>query len=107
MTHSANEQPENRDNRAGLLLAFLIGIAVAVSVGVALDCLPIGIVIGAGVGLPLGIAFTGQEQQTPRPLTIAGVVLLLAGVIMFAAMMSLVLPRWWCDYPIINLLSGC
>ena len=41
MTHSANEQPENRDNRAGLLLAFLIGIAVAVSLGVALLVTPI------------------------------------------------------------------
>ena len=99
--------PESRDPRAGLLLAFCIGIALAVSLGAALDSYPIGVAIGAGVGLSLGIAFSSPKQQSSRPLTIAGVALLLVGIIFLALVMSLVFPNWWCDYPILSLFPGC
>ena len=107
MSQTADEQPENRDPRAGLLLGLCIGIAVGVSVGAALDCYPIGFAIGAGVGVSLGMAFSGRRQEPSRPLIIAGVVLVLVGIIVFAVLMSLALPQWWCDYPILNLLPGC
>lgn len=107
MEQTPNEQPNNRDPRAGLLLGLCIGVALGVSLGVALDSIPIGIAIGAGVGVSLGMAFSGRKQEPSRPLTIAGVVLPLEGVIVFAVVMSLVRPQWWCDYPILNLLPGC
>ena len=107
MNQGSNEQPNSRDTRAGLLLALCIGVTLAISLGVALDSIPIGIAIGAGVGLSLGMAFSGRRQEPSRPLTIAGVVLLLVGVIVFAVVMSLVRPQWWCDYPILNLVPGC
>jgi hypothetical protein len=40
-------------------------------------------------------------------MTIAGVLLLLVGIVVLAVIMHLVLPQWWCDYPILNLLPGC
>ena len=43
MTHSANEQPKNRDPRAGLLLGLCIGVALGVSLGV------VGIVLYYGL----------------------------------------------------------
>ena len=107
MNQTGNELPKSRDPRAGLLLGLCIGIALGVSLGVALDSIPIGIAIGAGVGVSLAMAFSGQRQEPSRPLTIAGVVLLLVGILVFAVVMSFVLPRWWCDYPITNLLPGC
>lgn len=107
MTQSANEQPNNRDPRAGLLLGLCIGVALGVSLGVALDSIPIGIAIGAGVGVSLAIAFSGRKQEPSRPLTIAGVVLVLIGIIVLAVVMHLVQPQWWCGYPVLNLLPGC
>ena len=79
MNQGSNEQPNNRDSRSGLLLGLCIGAALGVSLGVALDSIPIGVAIGAGVGVSLGIAFSGQRQEPSRPLTIAGVALLLVG----------------------------
>jgi len=107
MNQTPNEQPNSSDPRAGFLLAFCIGIALAISLGAALDSYPIGIAIGAGVGVSLGMAFSGRERESSRPLTIAGVALLLVGIIVLALVMSLVLPHWWCDYPILNLIPGC
>jgi multidrug transporter EmrE-like cation transporter len=107
MNQTENGLPKSRDPRAGLLLGLCIGMALGVSLGVALDSIPIGIAIGAGVGVSLAMAFSGQRREPSRPLTIAGVVLLLVGILVFAVLMSLVLPRWWCDYPILNLIPGC
>ena len=107
MSQTADGHSNNRDPRAGLLLGLCIGVALGVSLGVALDSIPIGIAVGAGVGVSLAMAFSGKRQEPSRPLTIAGVVLLLVGILVFAVVMSLVLPRWWCDYPILNLLPGC
>ena len=107
MNERENEQPGSRDRNSRLLLGLCIGIALGVSLGVALDSIPIGIAIGAGVGVSLAMAFSGQRQERSRPLTIAGVALLLVGIIVFAVIMSLVQPLWWCDYPILNLLPGC
>jgi hypothetical protein len=84
-----------------------IGIALGVSLGAAFDSYPIGFAIGAGVGVSLAMAFSAQRRPASRSLTIVGALLLLAGVIFFAAVMSFVLPRLWCDYPILNLLPGC
>ena len=107
MSQTADEQPENSDPRAGLLLGLCIGVALGVSLGVALDSIPIGIAIGAGVGASLGMAFSGRRQEPSRPLIIAGVALLFVGIIVFAVIMRLVQPQWWCDYPILNLVPGC
>jgi len=107
MNERENEQPGSRDRNSRLLLGWCIGMALGVSLGVALGSIPIGIAIGAGVGVSLGMAFSGQRQQPSRPLTIAGVVLVLVGIIVLALVMSLVLPQWWCDYPVLNLLPGC
>jgi hypothetical protein len=63
--------------------------------------------IGTGTGVSLGMAFSGRERESSRPLTIAGVALLLVGIIVLGLVMSLVLPHWWCDYPILNLFPGC
>jgi hypothetical protein len=38
---------------------------------------------------------------------LAGVALLLVGIILLALIMSLALPHWWCDYPVLDLLPGC
>jgi multidrug transporter EmrE-like cation transporter len=103
----SNVQQNDRDHNAGLVLAFLIGIALAVSLGAALDNYAIGVAIGAGVGTSLGIAFSRPKQQSSRALTIAGVVLLLVGIIVLGVVMSLALPHWWCDYPVLSLLPGC
>ena len=107
MNQTGKEQPSNSDPRAGLLLGLCIGVAVGVALGVALDSIPIGIAIGAGVGVSLGTAFSGKRQEPSGPLTIAGVLLLLVGIVVLAVVMHLVLPQWWCDYPILDLLPGC
>jgi multidrug transporter EmrE-like cation transporter len=107
MTHSANEQPSNRDPRAGILLGLCIGVALGVSLGVALNSIPIGVATGAGVGVSLAAAFSARKQEPSKPLTLAGVALVLVGIILLALIMSLVLPHWWCDYPALNLLPGC
>jgi multidrug transporter EmrE-like cation transporter len=107
MTHSADEQPSNRDPRAGVLLGLCIGVAIGVSLGVALDNIPIGVAIGLGVGASLAAAFSGRKQEPSKPMILAGVVLLLVGIILLAVIMSLALPHWWCDYPVLNLLPGC
>jgi multidrug transporter EmrE-like cation transporter len=107
MNQSANEQPGSRDPRAGLVLGLCIGVALGISLGVALDSIPIGVAIGVGVGVSLGMAFSGRTQEPSRPLTVAGVALLLVGIIVLALVMSLVLPHWWCGYPVLNLLPGC
>ena len=107
MNERENEQPGSRDRNSRLLLGWCIGMALGVSLGVALGSIPIGIGMGAGVGAALGMAFSGRKQESSRPLTIAGVALLLVGIIVLALVMSLVRPQWWCDYPILNLLPGC
>ena len=107
MNHTGDDQTKSRDPRAGLLLGMLIGIALGVSLGAAFDSYPIGFAIGAGVGVSLAMAFSAQRRPASRSLTIVGVLLLLAGVIFFAAVMNLLVPHWWCDYPIFNLLPGC
>jgi multidrug transporter EmrE-like cation transporter len=107
MTYSADEQPSNRDPRSGVLLGLCIGVALGVSLGVALDSIPIGVAIGAGVGASLATAFSARRQEPSKPLILAGVALLLVGIILLALIMSLVLPHWWCGYPILNLLPGC
>jgi len=105
--NSTDPQQDGRDRSARVALGLCIGLALGISVGVALGSIPIGIGIGAGVGAALGIAFSGRKREPSRPLTIAGVVLLLVGIVVLALFMSLVLPRWWCDYPILNLFPGC
>ena len=107
MNQIGKEQPSTRDPRAGLLLGLCIGLALGVALGVALGSIPIGIAIGAGIGISLGIAFSGKRREPSRPLTIAGVLLLLVGIVVLALVMHLVLPQWWCDYPILNLVPGC
>lgn len=107
MDHKGDDQTKSRDPRAGLLLGMCIGIALGVGLGAAFDSYLIGFAIGAGIGVSLAMAFSAQRRPASRSMTIAGALLLLAGVIFFAAVMSLQLPRWWCDYPIANLLPGC
>lgn len=107
MNPTGKEQPSSRDPHLGLLLGLCIGVALGISLGVALGSIPIGIAIGAGVGISLGIAFSGKRQEPSRPLTIAGALLLLVGIVVLAVLMHLVVPQWWCSYPILNLLPGC
>jgi multidrug transporter EmrE-like cation transporter len=107
MNQNGVEQPSNRDPRAGLLLGLCIGVALGISLGVALGSIPIGIAIGAGIGVSLGIAFSGRKQEPSRPLTIVGALLLLVGIVVLAVVMHLVIPQWWCSYPILNLFPGC
>jgi hypothetical protein len=103
----SNGQHDTRDRSAKMALGLAIGLALGVSLGVALDSIPIGIAVGAGVGVSLAMAFSGKRQEPSRPLIIAGIVLMLLGIFVFAVLMSLVLPQWWCGYPILNLLPGC
>ena len=103
----SNGQHDTRDRSAKMALGLAIGLALGVPIGLALDSIPIGIAIGTSLGVSLGLALSGRRQEPSKPLVIAGVVLLLAGIIVFAAVMHLVLPQWWCGYPILNLLPGC
>ena len=107
MNQNGVEQPSTRDPRAGLLLGLCIGAALGISLGVALDSIPIGIAIGAGVGVSLGMAFSGPKQEPRSPMTIAAVLLLLVGIVVLAVIMHLIVPQWWCSYPILDLLPGC
>jgi multidrug transporter EmrE-like cation transporter len=107
MDQKSDTQHDRRAQNAKMALGLCIGMALGVSLGVALGSIPIGIGMGAGVGAALGIAFSGRKRESSRPLTIAGVVMLLVGIIVLALVMSLVLPHWWCDYPILNLFPGC
>jgi hypothetical protein len=38
---------------------------------------------------------------------IAGIVLVAVGIVVLAVFIHLVVPHWWCDYPVLNLLPGC
>jgi multidrug transporter EmrE-like cation transporter len=107
MDQKPDTQQNTRDRNARMALGLCIGLALGISIGLSLGSIPIGIAIGAGVGVSLGMAFSGRERESSRPLTIAGVALLLVGIIVLALVMSLVLPHWWCDYPILNLIPGC
>jgi len=107
MNQAETQQLPNRDRSRKLLLAMCIGIALAVSLGAALDNYAAGGAIGAGVGVSLGMAFSGQRREPSKPLTLVGIVLLAVGVVLLAVVMSLVVPDWWCDYPIHSLFPGC
>jgi multidrug transporter EmrE-like cation transporter len=107
MVQESDTEKNDQDTNARMALGLVIGMALGVALGVALDSIPIGIAIGAGIGVSLGAAFSGRRPEPSRPLTVAGVVLVLAGVLVLAVMMHLVLPRWWCGYPVLNLLPGC
>ena len=107
MEPKSDAQQDRRDRNARMALGLCIGLALGISIGLALGSIPIGIAIGTGAGVSLGLAFSRQRQEPSRPLTIAGVVLLLVGIIVLAVVMHLVIPNWWCDYPLLNLLPGC
>jgi multidrug transporter EmrE-like cation transporter len=107
MNPESNAQQESRDQNARMALALCIGLALGISIGLALGSIPVGIAIGVGAGVSLGLAFSRQRQEPSMPLTIAGVVLLLVGIIVLAVVMHLVIPNWWCDYPVLNLFPGC
>jgi H+/Cl- antiporter ClcA len=107
MDENTDAQPNRPNRNARMALGMCIGLALGISIGLSLGNIAIGIAIGAGAGVSLGMAFSGRERDSSRPLTIAGVALLLAGIIVLVLVMSMVLPRWWCDYPILNLFPGC
>jgi multidrug transporter EmrE-like cation transporter len=103
----SNVQQNDRDHNARMALGMCIGLALGISIGVSLGSIPIGVAIGTGTGVALGMALSSRERQPSGPLTIAGVALLLVGIIVLALVMSLVLPHWWCHYPVLSLLPGC
>jgi len=107
MDNRTDTLKDSRGQNARIALGLCIGVALGISIGLALGSIPIGIAIGAGVGLSLGLAFSRQRQEPSRPLTNAGIVLLVVGIIVLAVVMHLVVPNWWCDYPVLNLIPGC
>lgn len=107
MDNRTETEQDSRGQNARIALGLCIGLALGISLGLALHSMPIGIAIGAGVGVSFAMAFSCQRQGPSRPLTIVGVVLLLVGIIVLAVVMHLVVPNWWCDYPILNLVPGC
>lgn len=107
MSQAGKQQLGSRDRTWRLLFGLCIGAAVGFALGAALNNISVGFVIGAGLGVSLGLAFSGQRQEPSKPLTIAGILLVLVGIIALAWVMSLVQPHWWCDYPVLNLGPGC
>lgn len=107
MEPKSDAQQDSRDQNARMALGLCIGLALSISIGLALGSIPIGIAIGTGAGVSLGLAFSRRSREPSRPLTIAGVVLLLVGIAVLAVLMHLVVPNWWCDYPVLNLFPGC
>ncbi len=106
MNYGADGQYAGRDT-AKMLLGMAIGLTLGLAVGLALDNIAIGAGMGIAIGAALGVAFSGRRREPSRPLTILGVVLLLVGIVVLATIMNLVEPQWWCDYPVLNLTSGC
>jgi multidrug transporter EmrE-like cation transporter len=107
MNQRADGQHASRDTGAKMALGMAIGMALGFAIGLALDNIAIGVAIGAGLGISFGVAFSGQRQEPSKPLTIAGVFLVLFGIVVLAIMMHLIEPQWWCQYPILNLIPGC
>ncbi len=107
MDEKTGLQHKGGDRNARMALGMVIGLALGISIGVSLGSIPIGVAIGTGTGVALGMALSGRQREPSKPLTIAGVALLLVGIIVLALVMSLVLPHWWCDYPVLNLFPGC
>ena len=106
MNHGADGQYAGRDT-AKMLLGMAIGLALGLAVGLALDNIAIGAAIGGGIGVSLGVAFSQGRREPSKPMTIAGVLLVVAGIIVLAIMLHLIQPQWWCDYPVLNLVPGC
>lgn len=106
MNHGADGQYAGRDT-AKMLLGMAIGLALGLAVGLALDNIAIGAGMGIAIGTALGVAFSGRRREPSRPLTIAGVLLVVAGIIVLAIMLHLIQPQWWCDYPVLSLVPGC
>jgi len=90
-----------------MALGIGIGMPLGIAIGLLLDSIGIGVAIGVTLGVSLGLAFSGQRRETPRALAIAGVVLVLVGIVVLAVIMHLVEPQWWCGYPGLNLIPGC
>lgn len=107
MNQGASAQQDDRDRGAKMGVGMAIGLATGLAIGVALGSIPIGVAIGAGMGVSLGLAFSGQRREPSRPMIIAGVVLVLVGIVVLAVVMHLVEPQWWCGYPGLNLIPGC
>jgi multidrug transporter EmrE-like cation transporter len=107
LNQRSNIQDHDQDGNSNMALGFIIGISLGFGVGLALDNLPIGMAIGAGMGISLAMAFSREGRQPSRTMAITSMVLLVVGIILLTAFISLARPQWWCGYPVLNLIPGC